>query len=204
MALEIIDSWISFLTIQALKLRNTNVRHIEHIGGRKMKAGSDLFFTTSSAIRIELAKRLWGNRKGKEGYYLSHLVQEDKKLVKEVKEKGFKITEEKVIFITKDKNGKIRWLEKGRLASEGNRASGLVHILNEHALHFNRKGISANLIPALIKKEVEDAKIVGKSGKDRDVYETTMNGKIVHIAITISDNGYIVGAHPLSIKKGKK
>ena len=169
-----------------------------------MKAGSDLFFTTSSAIRIELAKRLWGNRKGKEGYYLSHLVQEDKKLVKEVKEKGFKITEEKVIFITKDKNGKIRWLEKGRLASEGNRASGLVHILNEHALHFNRKGISANLIPALIKKEVEDAKIVGKSGKDRDVYETTMNGKIVHIAITISDNGYIVGAHPLSIKKGKK
>lgn len=123
--------------------------------------------------------------------------------MKEVKEKGFKITEEKVIFITKDNNGKIRWLEKGRLASEGNRASGLVHILNEHALHFNRKGIPANLIPALIKKAVEDAKIVGKSGKDRDVYETTMNGKIVHIAITISDNGYIVGAHPVSIKKGK-
>ncbi len=111
-----------------------------------------MFFTTSFAIRIELAKRLWGNRKGKEGFYLSHLVQEDKKLVKEVKDKG----------------------------------------------------IPANLIPALIKKAVEDAKIVGKSGKDRDVYETTMNGKIVHITITISDNGYIVGAHPVSIKKGKK
>lgn len=77
-----------------------------------------MFFTTSSAIRIELAKRLWGNRKRNEQFYLSHLVQEDKILVKEVKEKGFKITEEKVIFITKDKNGKIRWLEKGRWLPE--------------------------------------------------------------------------------------
>ncbi len=90
------------------------------------------------------------------------------------------------------------------MASGNKKASGLAHILNEHSSNFNDKGIPANLIPALIKKAVEDAKIVGKRGKDRDVYETTMNGKIVHITITISDNGYIVGAHPVSIKKGKK
>ncbi len=171
-----------------------------------MKACSELFSTTSSAIRIEMVKRLWGERKGIGKLYLSHLSQEDKKLVKDVKDKGYKISEEKVIFITKDKNGKIRWLEKGRLASERNRASGFAHILDEHESHFIGKGVPTDLIPSIIKKAVEEAKIVGISGLDREVYETTINGKTIHIAITISDNGYIVGAHPVSFKnkKGKK
>ncbi len=169
-----------------------------------MKACSELFSTTSSAIRIEMVKRLWGEQKGIGKLYLSHLSQEDKKLVKDVKDKGYKISEEKVIFITKDKNGKIRWLEKGRLASENKKASGLVHIIDEHESNFIGKGVPTALIPVVIKKAIEEAKIIGTSGKDRDVYETTINGKTIHIAITISDNGYIVGAHPASHIKEKK
>lgn len=75
---------------------------------------------------------------------------------------------------------------------------------NKHSSQFNDKGIPNNLISKVIKKAVKEAKIVGTSGKNRDVYETKVNGRVVHIAITISDNGYIVGAHPTSTWKEKK
>lgn len=38
-----------------------------------------------------------------------------------------------VVFITKDKKGKIVWLEKGHLASKGKLPSGLVHIKHKHS-----------------------------------------------------------------------
>lgn len=75
---------------------------------------------------------------------------------------------------------------------------------NRNSSQFNDKGIPNNLISKVIKKAVKEAKIVGTSGKNRDVYETKVNGRVVHIAITISDNGYIVGAHPTSTWKEKK
>ncbi len=82
--------------------------------------------------------------------------------------------------------------------------SGLKHILEEHKTNFNEKGIPTHLIPNAVKKAVEENKIVGTSGKDRDVYETVFNGKTIHLAITVSSNGYIVGAHPVSTWKEKK
>ncbi len=111
--------------------------------------------------------------------------------------------EKDVVFITKDKNGKIVWLEKGHLTTNEKRASGLAHI-KEHASQFKDKGIPNHLIAKVIKKSVKEAKIVGTSGFDRDVYEVSINGKNVYIAITVSDNGYIVGANPVSNWKEKK
>lgn len=123
----------------------------------------------------------------------SHFSKEERELMDEVKARGDKISEKDVVFITKDKNGKIVWLEKGKLKSESSKPSEL-----------KKNGISINRIPELIKKAVEEAKIVGISGVDRPVYETTFNKQIVHLAITIGDNGYIVGIHLTNKWKEKK
>lgn len=134
----------------------------------------------------------------------SHFSKEERELMDEVKARGDKISEKDVIFITKDKNGKIVWLEKGKLKSESSKPSGLKHIIEKHASELKKNGISINRMPELIKKAVEEAKIVGISGVDRPVYETTFNKQIVHLAITIGDNGYIVGIHLTNKWKEKK
>ena len=169
-----------------------------------MKTNSNLFKQTSSTMKIEIIKKEKQKEKASTKQTSFDLHSADKKLIKEVKNRGDKISEKDVVFITKDKDGKIRWLEKGKSKSESNKPSGLKHIIEEHKSNFNKKGVPTNLIPAVIKKAIEEGKIVGISGKDRDVYETIFNGKAIHLAITVSSNGYIVGAHPVSIWKEKK
>ncbi|WP_220094767.1 hypothetical protein [Pantoea dispersa] len=46
-------------------------------------------------------------------------------------------------------------------------------------------------------KAVTDGKVVGYqgSGIGRPIYETMINGKKYNIAITVGNNGYIVGAN---------
>lgn len=55
-------------------------------------------------------------------------------------------------------------------------------------------------MPVFLKTTIENGKIIGKQGKfnsqPRTIYEVNYNGKVVKVAITISDNGYIVGANP--------
>lgn len=179
-----------------------------------MKSNSNLFPKSSSARQMEALKKKIREAKAEEKKKKkikkkkkpkSHFSKEERELIDEVKARGDKISEKDVVFITKDKNGKIVWLEKGHSASEGKLPSGLVHIKHRNSSQFNDKGIPNNLISKVIKKAVKEAKIVGTSGKNRDVYETKVNGRVVHhIAITISDNGYIVGAHPTSTWKEKK
>ncbi len=178
-----------------------------------MKSNSNLFPKSSSARQMEALKKKIREAKAEEKKKKkkkkkkkpkSHFSKEERELIDEVKARGDKISEKDVVFITKDKNGKIVWLEKGHSASEGKLPSGLVHIKHRHSSQFNDKGIPNNLISKVIKKAVKEVKIVGTSGKNRDVYETKVNGRVVHIAITISDNGYIVGAHPTSTWKEKK
>ncbi len=160
-----------------------------------MKANSNLFLKTSSAKKLEVLKKEQQLENYKKHQSRSHLSSEEIKLVEEVRKRGDKISEKDVVFITKDKDGKIRWLEKGKSKSESKKPSGLKHIIEKHGSELKKNGIPTKRIPELIKKAVEDAKIVGISGIDRPVYETTFNKKIVHLAITISDNGYIVGIH---------
>ena len=169
-----------------------------------MKSSSNLFQRTSSAMKMGPLEKMLFKGNGGDARPSSRLSLEDKKLVEEVKKRGDKITEKDVIFILRDRNGKIIWLEKGHLASKDKLPSGLIHIRSAHLSQFNDKGIPSHLISKTIRKAVETAKIVGTSGKNRDVYETSINGKIVYIAITVSDNGYIVGAHPVSDWKEKK
>ncbi len=157
-----------------------------------MKPNSNLFSNTRSAKEMAALKERNRAIKTKKRTR-SLLSKKEQLLVKEVKDRGGKITEKDVVFIVKGKDGKIIWLEKGK--SKSPKPSGLKHIIEKHAPELKKNGISIKRIPELIKKAVEEAKIVGISGVDRPVYETAFDKKVVHLAITISDNGYIVGVH---------
>lgn len=90
------------------------------------------------------------------------------------------------------KDGKIFFLE------EGNADAGLQHILEEHSSQFAGQGIEADQIPDAIITALTEGKIVGYQGrkKTRIIYEVNFNGKTLYISVTVSDNGYIVGANP--------
>ncbi|MDO4604566.1 MAG: hypothetical protein Q4B23_01145 [Helcococcus sp.] len=115
-------------------------------------------------------------------------------LMEELRNSGVKFTEEDVIAITKQANGKIVWLERGNIEV------GLEHIVYEHGEDFNKIGIQKNKIPHFIIKAVTDGKVVGKQGKynnkPRIVYELEYEGEIKKVAISIGANGFIVGANP--------
>lgn len=131
----------------------------------------------------------------------SHLFSgtsgEGQALINEVIANGEKISPDKVVMITKDPSGKIVWLETG------NQNSGLQHIINKHGHEFNGKGISNEDIPDYVLEAVYQGNIVGTQGKKnpRTVYEFTYNGVRQRIAVQVSENGYIVGANPKSIKE---
>ena len=113
-------------------------------------------------------------------------------LLAELAQLNMKHTPEKIVKIAKQANGKIVFLE------EGNSNAGLQHILEEHSLEFADQGIQQNQIPDLIIKALTKGKAVGYQGKKqtRVIYEVNFNGKTHYIALTVSDNGYIVGANP--------
>ena len=118
-------------------------------------------------------------------------------LIVEAQAQGLNISPGKVVGITKDPDGKIVWLETGQ---SGDRGSGLAHIIEEHGKQFNGKGISNSELPEYLLQAVSTGKIVGKQGT-RPIYEFTYNGTRQRVAITVSENGYIVGANPRSLPK---
>lgn len=120
-----------------------------------------------------------------------------KLLVAEAQEKGLNIDPGKVVAIAKKPDGKIVWLETGH---SGNGGSGLAHILEEHGSQFASKGISSSDLPEYLIQAVSSGKIVGMQGS-RPVYELSYNGIQQRVAITVSNNGYIVGANPKSLPK---
>lgn len=136
--------------------------------------------------------------KGGSGYFLK-TSGEGRALIQEVQSLGYQITPDDVIGITKDKTGKIIWLEKGHL---GDRPSGLAHILDAHESHFNDKGIQTENISDFVLTAVAKGDIVGYQGKGtgRPIYEINYDGKKQKVAVTVGSNGYIVGANP---KKGE-
>lgn len=97
-------------------------------------------------------------------------------------------------MVAKNQNDNLVWLEKG------NKTAGLEHIMNSHGEQFLEKGVTSESIPSFLKTAIENGRIVGNQGKfhsqPRIIYEVYYNGEMVKVAITISDNGYIVGANP--------
>ncbi|MHC1710574.1 MAG: hypothetical protein AB9872_00225 [Solidesulfovibrio sp.] len=72
------------------------------------------------------------------------------------------------------------------------------HIIYEHAKDFANIGIAENQIPGVVMRAVTEGNIVGYQGigTGRGIYQITINGRTHNFAITVSDNGYIVGANP--------
>ena len=103
-----------------------------------------------------------------------------------------KHTPEKIVKIAKQADGKIVFLE------EGNSDSGLQHILEKHSLEFADQGIQQNQIPDAIIAALTEGKMIRYQGrkKTRIIYEVNFNSKTHYISVTVSDNGYIVGANP--------
>ena len=125
--------------------------------------------------------------------------KEDEKatLISELKQAGIKHTPEKIIRIAKLPNSKIIFLEEG---IDGKGGRGLKHILQEHQENFAKRGISPDQIPDAVIAAVVSGTIIGfqktRSPTPRIIYEFIFNGETQYLAVTVGDNGYIVGANP--------
>lgn len=119
-------------------------------------------------------------------------------MLKELTQQSIKHTPEDIIDIAKLPDGKIAFLEKG------NASSGLEHILAPQRKNdFLQKGVSEDQIPDLIFTALQKGKVIDNigSGKNaRPVYEVMFKGKKQTLSIGQGSNGYIVTAHPVSIK----
>lgn len=105
---------------------------------------------------------------------------------------GVKYNADDIVAITKTSDGKLVWLENGT------DSAGLNNIISEHADDFLNKGIIQEQIPDYIMSALENGKIVGYQGRGtgRPIYEFMYNGETHRVAITVGDNGFIVGANP--------
>lgn len=100
---------------------------------------------------------------------------------------GKKVTVSDVIAIGKTKSGRLVWLE------QGNAKAGLTHVLN-HANEFVQKGIPKDNIPEFLIQAVTRGKVVGYQNT-RPIYELVYRGRTQRVAITVGNNGFIVGAN---------
>ncbi|WP_257204961.1 hypothetical protein [Shouchella clausii] len=115
-------------------------------------------------------------------------------LLDELESSGIKYNPDEVMAITKTANGKLVWLEKG------NSNAGFEHVMR-HADEFAVKGIKSNEIPDLLMEALTKGKVVGTQGRrnSRPIYEVVFNGQKQRVAITVGNNGFIVGANPKSL-----
>ncbi|WP_367372617.1 DUF637 domain-containing protein [Pseudomonas lini] len=113
-------------------------------------------------------------------------------LLDELIANGVKFTPENVIATARSSSGKVVFLETG------NSKAGLQHIIEEHGSQFAQMGVSEAQIPGVVMKAVSEGKLIGYqgSGAGRPIYELTINGQQQRIAVTVGDNGFVVGANP--------
>ncbi len=114
-------------------------------------------------------------------------------LITELQAKGIKHNPEKIVRIAKCTDDQIVFLETG----DENR--GLQHILAK-ADQFARIGINVDEIVDIVMGAITKGSIVSLQGRDtvnpRPVYQFIHKGEIKYIAVTIGNNGYIVGTNP--------
>lgn len=129
----------------------------------------------------------------------------DKNLIEELRIAGVSFDENTLIGLVKSPDGEIVWLDKGlnlvdaQAISVTRRPAGFAHIIEEHGIDFVKKGITETELPEFLLKAVKENNIVDRIGStSRPVFELSFKGVKQRVAITISNNGYIVGANPIS------
>jgi len=116
-----------------------------------------------------------------------------------------KISPDKVLRIGRRKNGDIIWMEIGYEGTPTKKGSGYLHIL-EHKLDFKEAGYDIKKLKTIVFRTALKGKIIGFQANDstRPIYEYTYKGRTYMISITISKEGYIVGANPRTKIKNKE
>ena len=164
-----------------------------------LENGSREGLTSAELAGVEKADALLVSQKvGYEGVWDSRNAGDllesglNSNLLDELANSGVKYNPEDIVAITKTADGKLVWLENGT------DTAGLNHIITEHADDFLNKGITQEQIPDYVMNALENGKIVGYQGRGtgRPIYEFTYNGEIHKVAITVGNNGFIVGANP--------
>ncbi|WP_244597404.1 hemagglutinin repeat-containing protein [Rhizobium hidalgonense] len=112
------------------------------------------------------------------------------RLIDELIGKGAKVAPQSVIEIQRV-NGKTIWLETG------SSTAGLRHIVGEHGAEFAQRGFSELEIPTILFAALQQNNVVGYQGRGagRPIYEFDYRGQIYRLAITVGNNGFIVGAN---------
>ncbi|MFE3903834.1 RICIN domain-containing protein [Streptomyces sp. NPDC059153] len=117
----------------------------------------------------------------------------DPKLLDRLNEAGVKFSRADTIWIAEyAKSGvPLAWLEKGDVNA------GLIHIVFRHAGEFATAGVRVEDIPALVKKALTEGTRVGTQGAGRPIFEVAFNGKTQRVAVSVGDNGFVIGANPV-------
>ncbi|MGO7654341.1 hemagglutinin repeat-containing protein [Rhizobium ruizarguesonis] len=112
------------------------------------------------------------------------------RLIDELIGKGVKVAPQSVIEVQRV-NGKTIWLETG------SSTAGLRHIVGEHGAEFAQRGFSELEIPNVLFAALQQNNVVGYQGRGagRPIYEFDYRGQIYRLAITVGNNGFIVGAN---------
>lgn len=127
---------------------------------------------------------------------LSQNEAEKQALLTELQVAGIKYTSNQIVCIGRMANGKIIFLEEGKVGKGG---SGLAHILQEHEVDFRKRGIAPEQVPALVMAALTQGQLLGYQGTReprREIYGIVFEGRVQHVAISVGNNGYIVGANP--------
>jgi filamentous hemagglutinin len=123
--------------------------------------------------------------------WINGLNDEAKVLVNELQRQGTKVTAENVLRAERLSDGRIVWLETGK---GGLRGAGMAHIIENHGAEFEQNGIPISSLPDVIMKALRVGNRVGELSPTRPVYQVEFNGRLYNVAITVGDNGFIVGA----------
>jgi hypothetical protein len=113
-------------------------------------------------------------------------------LLSEMAANGVKFTPADVVATSRMTNGQVVFMEAG------NSKAGLQHIIEQHGDQSAQMGILESQIPEVVMKAVSEGKIIGYQGAgvERPIYEVSIDGQSRRIAVTIGNNGFIVGANP--------
>lgn len=108
----------------------------------------------------------------------------------ELTRKGIKHNPADIVEIGENDAGNVIFLENG------NSRAGLLHIKERHAGDFANLGVPESKVGKLVFTAVTEGTVVGTQ-RTRPIYEVVFEGKTYRVAVSVGDNGFIVGANPV-------